>query len=234
MCADMSERGDPVQTQGRLKQSGIMKDTTNFLLAGVGGQGTILASDVLVHVGLKAGYQTKQAEVHGMSQRGGSVTSYVRWGRVVYSPLVGAGEVDILLAFEKAEALRNLRQLRPGGLVLINLEAIEPITVTSSGQAYPTDEHLFNTVEKVTQDVNCVAGAGIAEGLGNARVANVVLLGALSWLMEKNALSEKVLSQDVWLCVIAERVPEKYLELNHQAFQAGRDAVSRDGRIHLA
>jgi indolepyruvate ferredoxin oxidoreductase beta subunit len=211
-----------------------MNDTTNFLLAGVGGQGTILASDVLVHVGLKTGYQAKQAEVHGMSQRGGSVTSYVRWGRVVYSPLVGAGEVDILLAFEKAEALRSLRQLRPGGLALINLEAIEPITVISSGQVYPTDEHLRNTVVKVTQDVYYVAGAGIAEGLGNARVANVVLLGALYALMEKKGLSGKVLSQEVWLSVIAERVPEKYLELNHQAFQAGRDAVTADVRMSLA
>src|SRR5512146_1945500 len=113
-----------------------MKETINFLLAGVGGQGTILASDVLVNVGLAAGLQAKQAEVHGMSQRGGSVTSHVRWGTVVYSPLVGAGEVDVFLAFEKAEALRNLAQLRYGALAVINLEAIEPVTVTSGGQAY--------------------------------------------------------------------------------------------------
>ncbi len=119
-----------------------MRDSTNFLLAGVGGQGTILASDVLVNVGLAAGYQAKQAEVHGMSQRGGSVTSFVRWGRVVYSPLVGGGEVDVLLAFEKAEALRNLNQLRPDALALVNLAAIEPVTVTSGGQAYPTDDTL--------------------------------------------------------------------------------------------
>ena len=211
-----------------------MKNTINFLLAGVGGQGTILASDVLVHVGLKVGYQAKQAEVHGMSQRGGSVTSYVRWGYVVYSPLVGAGEVDILLAFEKAEALRSLRQLRPGGLALINLEAIKPVTVTSSGQVYPTDEYLRNTVVKVTQDAYYVAGADIGVGLGNARVANVVLLGALYALMEKKAFSGKVLSQEVWLSVIAERVPEKYLELNYQAFQAGRDAVTADVRMNLA
>src|SRR5512135_2657073 len=105
-----------------------MKKTLNFLLAGVGGQGTILASDVLVNVGLAAGYQAKQAEVHGMSQRGGSVTSHVRWGEVVYSPLVAAGEADVLLAFEKAEALRAVNQLRVGALALVNLEAIEPVT----------------------------------------------------------------------------------------------------------
>ena len=202
-----------------------MKDMINFLLAGVGGQGTILASDVLVHVGLKVGYQAKQAEVHGMSQRGGSVTSYVRWGRVVYSPLVGAGEVDVLLAFEKAEALRSLRQLRPGGLALINLEAIEPVTVTSSGQPYPTDDYIRDAVKIVSQDAYYVAGPDIAERLGNAKVANVVLLGALSALLEKKALSEMVLSPEVWMSIIAERVPHKYLELNRQAFQAGRDVM---------
>jgi indolepyruvate ferredoxin oxidoreductase beta subunit len=114
-----------------------MKKTINFLLAGVGGQGTILASDVLVNVGLSAGYQAKQAEVHGMSQRGGSVTSFVRWGEVVHSPLVGAGEVDVLLAFEKLEALRTLNQLRPGGVALINNQAIEPLTVISGDGIFP-------------------------------------------------------------------------------------------------
>src|SRR5512138_1328941 len=101
-----------------------MQPTLNFLLSGVGGQGTILASDVLVNVGPALGYQTKQAEVHGMSQRGGSVTSHVRWGKTVYSPLIGAGEVDVLLAFEKVEALRSLCQLRMGALAVINLQAI--------------------------------------------------------------------------------------------------------------
>ena len=110
-----------------------MKETINFLLAGVGGQGTILASDVLVNVGMAGGYQAKQAEVHGMSQRGGSVTSHVRWGEVVYAPMAGAGEIDAYLAFEKVEALRNLTQLRRDALALINLQAIEPITVTSGG-----------------------------------------------------------------------------------------------------
>ena len=127
-----------------------MTNTLNFLLAGVGGQGTILASDVLVNVGLAAGYQAKQAEVHGMSQRGGSVTSFVRWGKVVYSPLVGAGEVDVYLAFEKAEALRNLGQLRRGALAVINLQEIKPVTVTSGGQPYPDDDRLRTKIAEVT------------------------------------------------------------------------------------
>lgn len=203
-----------------------MRDSTNFLLAGVGGQGTILASDVLVNLGLAAGYQAKQAEVHGMSQRGGSVTSFVRWGRVVYSPLVGGGEVDILLAFEKAEALRNLNQLRPGALALINLAAIEPVTVTSGGQTYPTNETLRSKIAEVTAKAVFVDGEAVASELGNIRAANVVLLGCLSALMEREGLAGAELSAEMWLKVITERVPPKYVELNRQAYQAGRKVVS--------
>jgi indolepyruvate ferredoxin oxidoreductase, beta subunit len=201
-----------------------MNDTVNFLLAGVGGQGTILASDVLVNVGLAAGYQAKQAEVHGMSQRGGSVTSFVRWGEVVYSPLVGAGEVDVYLAFEKAEALRNLGQLRPGALAVVNLQEIKPVTVTSGGQPYPDDDRLRAKVAEVTDQAVYVDGERIATELGNGRAANVVLLGALSALIERTGLASELASDD-WLKVIVERVPAKYVELNKRAFQAGRDAV---------
>lgn len=202
-----------------------MRETINFLLAGVGGQGTILASDVLVNVGLAAGYQAKQAEVHGMSQRGGSVTSFVRWGRVVYSPLVGGGEVDVFLAFEKAEALRNLNQLRKGALALINLAEIEPVTVTSGGQLYPDDATLHQKIAEVTQEAIYVDGEATAQGLGNVRAANVVLLGALSALMERQGLTGPELSAETWLKVIIERVPAKYVELNRQAFKLGREAV---------
>ena len=203
-----------------------MRDTINFLLAGVGGQGTILASDVLVNVGLAAGYQAKQAEVHGMSQRGGSVTSFVRWGRVVYSPLVGGGEVDVFLAFEKAEALRNLNQLRKGALALVNLATIEPITVTSGGQPYPDDDTMRQKIAEVTKEVFYVDGEATAQGLGNVRAANVVLLGALSALMEREGLTGAELSAGAWLNVIIQRVPPKYVELNRQAFNAGREAVT--------
>ncbi len=204
-----------------------MRDAINFLLAGVGGQGTILASDVLVNVGLAAGYQAKQAEVHGMSQRGGSVTSFVRWGRIVYSPLVGGGEVDVFLAFEKAEALRNLNQLRKGALALVNLAAIEPITVTSGGQPYPDDDTMRRKISEVTQEVIYVDGEATAQGLGNVRAANVVLLGALSALMEREGLTGAELSADTWLNVIIQRVPPKYVELNRRAFHAGREVVLR-------
>jgi len=203
-----------------------MAKSLNFLLAGVGGQGTILASDVLVNVGLAAGCQAKQAEVHGMSQRGGSVTSFVRWGPVVYSPLVGAGEVDIFLAFEKVEALRNLNQLHRGALALINMEAILPVTVTSGGQPYPGDDHLRQMVAQVTPSGYYLDGVGIASATGSPRAANVVLLGALSRLMEKHQLADDLLTADLWLKIISERVPPKYIELNRRAFLAGREAVS--------
>lgn len=201
-----------------------MNDTINFLLAGVGGQGTILASDVLVAVGLAAGYQAKQAEVHGMSQRGGSVTSFVRWGEVVYSPLVGAGEVDVYLSFEKAETLRNLGQLRRGARVVVNMQAIAPVTVTSGGQAYPNDDRIRKAVAQVTDQAVYIDGEAIAAALGNAKAANVVLLGALSALIEQAGRAPG-LTADAWLAVISERVPAKYVELNRRAFAAGREAA---------
>jgi indolepyruvate ferredoxin oxidoreductase beta subunit len=201
-----------------------VKESINFLLAGVGGQGTILASDVLVNVGVRVGYQAKQAEVHGMSQRGGTVTSFVRWGKVVYSPLVGAGEVDVFLSFEKAETLRNLAQLRRGALAVVNLQAIEPVTVTSGGQSYPDDDRLRQAVAQVTDKAIYVDGERIASELGNARAANVVLLGTLSALVEQEGLAPE-LTPEAWLAVISERVPAKYLELNLKAFQAGREVL---------
>lgn len=203
-----------------------MKATINFLLAGVGGQGTILASDVLVNAGLAAGYQAKQAEVHGMSQRGGSVTSHVRWGQRVFSPLIGAGEVDVLLAFEKAEALRNLNLLRHGALALINTEAILPVTVTSGGQPYPEDERLKSVFAEVTDQAVYIDGVRLAEETGNPKAANVVLLGALSGLMESTGLTGSELPVEKWLEIVSQRVPAKWVELNRKAFLAGRKAVS--------
>lgn len=204
-----------------------MKETINFLLCGVGGQGTILASDVLVNVGLAAGYQAKQAEVHGMSQRGGSVTSHVRWGKTIHSPLIGLGEADVLLAFEKLEALRNLNSLHPEALALINLHAIKPLTVISGDQTYPSDETLRKAFTQVTSHVEYINGEEIAGLLGNLRVANVVLLGALSALLKRSALSGPELTAETWLKVITERVPPKYIELNRKAFQAGWNSVGK-------
>lgn len=200
-----------------------MNDTINFLLVGVGGQGTILASDLLVNVGLAAGYQAKQAEVHGMSQRGGSVVSHVRWGKVVYSPLIGAGEVDVYLAFEKLEALRHLNKVRPEALALVSLEMIMPVSLTTSDQSYPDDAQVRAAVAKATSRAIYIDAAGMAAGLGNPRVANVIMLGALSKAMENQSLTDGRLSLDTWLKAVAERVPARYIELNQKAFLAGRE-----------
>jgi indolepyruvate ferredoxin oxidoreductase, beta subunit len=206
-----------------------MNRTINFLLCGVGGQGTILASDVLVNVGLSAGFQAKQAEVHGMSQRGGSVTSHVRWAKVVHSPLIGMGEADVLLAFEKLEALRNLRSIHPDALVLINNRKITPLTVTSGDLPYPADETIKEAFTRVSSFVNFINGEELAGLLGNVRVENVILLGALSALLETH-YSDLVTRKETWLEVISGRVPPKHLELNLKAFQAGRDAIEKRKR----
>jgi indolepyruvate ferredoxin oxidoreductase beta subunit len=194
----------------------------NFMLAGVGGQGTILASNVLAEVALVAGFDVKKSEVHGMAQRGGSVNTHVRWdAEKVHSPLVGRGEADLLLVFEQAEALRCAESLRPGGVAVVNQYTIEPITVTSGGAHYPTEDELRAVFAALTERFYLVPGTAIAQELGNARAANVVLLGALSTFLD--------LPQATWLQVIEERVPPRYVELNRQAFLRGRQATGEKG-----
>ncbi len=190
----------------------------NFLLAGVGGQGTLLASDVLADVGVRAGYDVKKSEVHGMAQRGGSVTSHVRWGDKVRSPLIGHGEVNYLLAFEKLEALRYVGMLRPGGVAIVGDQSIPPLSVSSGEDRYPDDERVGRTLRKVIERTHFIPSISLAEELGSARVHNIVLLGALSTFIEDVA-------PDTWLEAIEARVPERFLELNRRAFWTGREAV---------
>lgn len=197
-----------------------MGKSCNFLLAGVGGQGTILASDVLSEVALAAGFDVKKSEVHGMAQRGGTVNTHVRWDvERVYSPLVGLGEADMLLAFEEAEALRYAEYLKPDGVLVVNQHTIEPVTVTSGGARYPTEADLRAVYRALTDRLYLVPGTAIARDLGNVRAANVVLLGALSTFLDVPA--------ETWLEVIEARVPPKYVELNRQAFMRGRQATGR-------
>ena len=196
-----------------------MNKSYDFLLAGVGGQGTLLASNVLSRIALEAGYDVKKSEVHGMAQRGGSVNTHVRWNAErVYSPLIGLGEADVLLAFEQAEALRYADYLKQGGIAIVNHYTIEPITVTSGGAHYPTEEELQTLFATVTERLYLVPGTAIAQELGNARTANVVLLGALSTLLD--------VPREAWLHVIEEQVPPKFVELNRQAFARGRQAAA--------
>jgi indolepyruvate ferredoxin oxidoreductase beta subunit len=191
----------------------------NFLLAGVGGQGTLLASSVVALVGVAAGLDVKKAEVHGMAQRGGSVNSHVRWGEKLYSPLIGQGEVDCLVVLERLEALRYLEMLRPGGTVLIGEMRIPPLTVSSGDDVYPEDGVIRAQVATKTDRLVMVPTVTLAEQAGTARAHNVVMLGALStWL-------EDEIPVDVWRQVISHRVPQRYVDVNMAAFEAGRQAA---------
>jgi len=197
---------------------GIKTDTLSFLLVGVGGQGTILASNVIAEIGLEYGYDVKKAEVHGMSQRGGSVISHVRWGKEVHSPIISKGEADILIAFEKLEALRFVDQLRPGGNVLINNHHIVPVTVSSGNFKYPTNEIIKEEIHKITSKDFWVNGIEIAESLGNVKVSNVVILGALCGLLQHDP--------EIWFTIVAKKVPQKSILMNKEAFLKGKEEVN--------
>ena len=196
----------------------IKQDKINFLLVGVGGQGTILASNILSELGMKLGFDVKKAEVHGMSQRGGSVISHVRWGAKVFSPIIEKGTGDVMVAFEKMEAIRYIDILKPGGIVLVNDHSIMPITVSSGYSTYPEENILRTNLEKTTSNVHWVDGSHIAEDVGNIKTANVVILGALSGLLDMEI--------EPWLEVIEARVPPKFIDINRQAFIAGRKKMA--------
>jgi indolepyruvate ferredoxin oxidoreductase beta subunit len=195
------------------------RQPVNFVLVGVGGQGTLLASNILAEVGLAAGFDVKKSEVHGMAQRGGSVASHVRWHpEKVLSPLVGLGEADILLSFEKVEALRFAEFLRHGGTAVVNDMAIVPVTVSSGTAVYPGDEHLVKVFAALDAELVTIPGEHLAQEAGNVKAANVVLLGAVSTLLP--------LPEETWWECLAQRVPKKFLEVNRQAFASGRAAVA--------
>jgi len=187
----------------------------NLLLAGVGGQGTLLASNVLARVGVRAGFDVKKAEVHGMAQRGGSVSSHLRWGQRILSPLIGRQEVDYLVAFEKLEALRYVGMLRPGGTVVMGEMSISPLTVSSGNDVYPADAEVRRIVGDATEDLHLIPSLSLAESAGNVRAHNIVVLGALSNLIQE-------VRPEVWLDVIAEWVPARFVEVNRRAFESGR------------
>lgn len=190
-------------------------ETVNFLITGVGGQGTVLASDILAAVGLAAGYDVKKSDILGLAVRGGAVVGHVRWGERVHSPIVPEGRVDYLIAFEILECLRWLNQVKPDGKVLVNQQEIHPVTVSSGFATYPDPETVEKALQATTPYVYRIPGLEIAQGLGNTRVLNIVLLGALSALLE--------VEPDIWEGVIRDRVPERYADLNLRAFRKGRE-----------
>jgi len=186
---------------------------TDFLLAGVGGQGVLTASDIVAEVGMALGLDVKKSEVHGFSQRGGVVESHVRWDTHVDAPLAERGRIDYLLAFELLESTRWADYVKPGGAILVNRQRILPMSVTVGNAVYPTDAEIDQALRAVTDRIVYVEGLEIAKALGNKNLANTVLLGALA--------RELDVDPEVWLDVIVKRVPQKYIEENKRAFWAG-------------
>ena len=189
--------------------------TTNILVAGVGGQGVILASDIMCEVFMEAGYDVKKSEVHGMAMRGGIVTSHFRFGKKVYSPLIKEGEADILFAFEQLEGLRWVNHLRLNGKIVMNDHKINPPAVNLGEMEYP--KAIPKMIQSKIKNFYLVKGTEIALQLGDVRAANVVLLGAISKFFELN--------EDLWLKTILNYLPAKVHELNKKAFSAGRDQI---------
>ncbi len=182
----------------------------NIMIVGVGGQGTLLASRILGNLAIKQSYDVKVSEVHGMSQRGGSVVTYVKYGDKVYSPVIDKGEADIILAFEMLEALRAIPYLKKGGKMIANTQQMNPMPVITGAMKYPE-----NIERKLSEKINLfsVDALSLANEAGNIKAVNVVLIG----LLAKSLGFDK----QVWLDTIAETVPSKFLEVNLKAFEKG-------------
>lgn len=189
----------------------INSKVKSILFAGVGGQGILRASDIMCMAMMEAGFDVKKSEVHGMAQRGGCVTSHVRYGSKVYSPLAESGSIETLVSFEKMEALRYLKFLSKDASIILNTEEIYPPAVNRGDSEYPNDviDFLKNHYPKVI----ALNAAKLAQEAGNIRAANVVLLGAVSNLMN--------IEKSVWESVIKKSFPQKLLKLNLDAFQMG-------------
>lgn len=186
-------------------------DDLNIMIVGVGGQGTLLASRLLGKVAQKQGYDVKVSEIHGMSQRGGSVVTYVKMGRKVYSPVIEKGEADFLLAFEKLEALRWIDYLKKDGTVVLNDQEIDPMPVITGSTAYP--EGIIDKLAGAGARVRSIDALGIAMECGNIKAVNIVLIGLLA--------GTSSIAKDVWLESLKEAVPQKFLDVNVRAFNAG-------------
>ena len=187
-----------------------MSKTKNIMIVGVGGQGTLLASRILGNLVISEGYDVKVSEVHGMSQRGGSVITYVKYGEKVYSPIIDKGEADIILAFERLEAIRALPYLKKGGKIILNDRAIAPMPVITGSAVYP-DGIVENLKEKA--EVLAIDALSLSIEAGSPKAVNVVLIGVLA----KSSEIEK----EKWIQTIKETVPPKFLDLNLKAFELG-------------
>ena len=194
----------------------------DLLVTGVGGQGNILASDIIGEVAIDAGYAVKKTDTLGMAQRWGSVVSNVRIAREVYSPLIRLGKVDILLAFEKLEAARWSYYLRQGGIAIINDQALPPLAVSLGNEQYPGDDKITAILKQRTDRIYLVAGTYRARELGNVRTLNIFMLGCVSHFLP---FSVSILKDR-----ISQRLPERIRQINLTAFELGRKEI-RD--VHL-
>ena len=183
----------------------------NIMIVGVGGQGTLLASRLLGKVAQKQGYDVKVSEVHGMSQRGGSVVTYVKMGKKVYSPIIEKGEADFLVAFEKLEALRWIDYLKKEGTLVLNDQEIDPMPVITGSTTYP--EGIIDRLQAAGVRIRSVDALDIARKCGNIKAVNLVLIGLLA--------GTSSIGKEVWLEAIEEVVPQKFLDVNLKAFNAG-------------
>ena len=190
--------------------------TKNILLTGVGGQGTITAAKMLTIGLMEAGYDVKMSEIHGMSQRGGDVISQVRYSKEkVFSPVIEKGTADIIVSFEKMEALRTLDYIKPDGAVVVNLEEIPSMTCLTGEEEYPED--VIEEIQKTVKKVHTLDASQLATDLGNVKAANVILLGTLVKLMKLDDID--------WENIIRKNVKEKFIDLNLKAFKVGMEAV---------
>ncbi len=190
-------------------------DNLNIMIVGVGGQGTLLASRILGAIAFKLNYDVKVSEVHGMSQRGGSVVTYVKLGKKINSPLIEIGEADIILAFEKLEALRWSEYLKDDGMIIINEQEIDPMPVIIGKAKYPVE--IINTINQKFKNVFPLDALEIANKCGNSRAVNIVLLGVMA--------AKTTIDKQVWDEAMKETIPEKLLSVNIEAFNAGYQAI---------
>ncbi len=187
--------------------------TKNVMIVGVGGQGSLLASKLLGKLLLTKGYDIKVSEVHGMSQRGGSVVTYVRFGDKVYSPIIDKGEADFIVSFEMLEAARYTEFLRPDGKIIANTQQINPMPVITGAVEYPAE--LEKKIKDAGIDLVAVDALSLAEQAGSSKAVNIVLMGILSKYFD--------FTEEEWNKAIESSVPEKFLELNKKAFALGRE-----------
>lgn len=190
-------------------------ETKNIMIVGVGGQGTLLASKLLGRVLMQRGYDVKVSEVHGMSQRGGSVVTYVRFGEKVYSPVIDKGEADVIVSFEKLEALRWVEYLKKDGRIITNTQEVDPMPVITGAAEYPKD--IVDKLGKAGANVDAKDFLAVANEAGSPKAVNIALMGRLSTYFPE-------IPDEEWQKAIDAIVPKKFLELNKKAFELGRSA----------